>query len=102
MMNTFNIKITKPYWALCRHASSGGFTGAVFDDVFLIECDSAKELDENLADGSVDAGESMGEYSFKVLTLYQSWEVFQQDVGYQVEWETNNEQHKERMREVVE
>jgi hypothetical protein len=91
-MITTNINITKPFWALCHHSSStGGFTGRIFSEYFLIECDSAKELDENLADGSVDAGESMREYSFHVVALYTDWELHHQNVAYQEEFESNQE-----------
>jgi hypothetical protein len=85
MINT-PINITKSYWAIIHHASfTGGFNGKKFNEFFVVECDSATELDNLLGEGSVDSGESMGDYTFEVLSLYNSWEVHHQNVGYEAE-----------------
>lgn len=64
------IKINKPFWAIVKHGEPEGFdSGKSWVEITLIQCDTASELNDSLADGSVHAGESMGAYFFEVLAL---------------------------------
>ena len=69
-MNETILKINKPYWAIVRSGDINGYhTGTANIQTSLIECETATELNEILGNGSVESGESMGDYMFKVLAL---------------------------------
>ena len=62
------LNITKAHWAIVRHGDPKGYhTGTPKVSVDLIQDDSAKIVCDTLAEGSVTAGESMGDYLFQVL-----------------------------------
>lgn len=85
-MKTKLIKITNRFWAIVREQDRHGYhTGKEFDNTALVECDTATELSNFIADKSVEAGESMGDYSFIVVGLYTSWEQFNSTVKYEEE-----------------
>lgn len=81
------IKPELPYWAICygthtvNHDNEdeleedGSYSSDMTSKYWLVEFDSATELDEYLGNSSVSAGESMGEYTFDVVRLYTSWEM---------------------------
>ena len=73
------IKITKQYWAIVRSGDVNGYhTGVKSMDTALYEFDTATELENFLADGSVESGESMGDYCFIVLTQTPRPEILSQ------------------------
>ena len=75
------LNITKPYWVIVYMADPNGYhTGTKSSEIVLIESDDILELDDFIADKSVEAGESMGDYVFKVLSISPSWEIFHQVV----------------------
>ena len=76
---TTTIEINKPYWAICQGEDEA--------NPVLIETDTATELEDILADGSVHYGEQGKD--FKVHALYTSWDVFHAQVKN--EEQTNDE-----------
>lgn len=86
-METTDLKITKEFWCIARYSSKN------HSRIGLVECDTAKELDKFIEELSVTAGESMGEESFEVIALYQSWDVHNQNVGYEEEAEYPVQEH---------
>ena len=63
------IKINKRFWAIVRSGDVNGYhTGVKSMETALYEFDTATELYNFLCDGSVESGESMGDYLFNVLT----------------------------------
>ena len=87
MRNT-EIKPTESYWAIVRLTDiKGAHTGKAFNKIELVEFKGILALDQWLADMSVEAGESMGAFTFEVLTLYTSWDQFRQDVENEKEFD---------------
>lgn len=70
MSKQTTLNIEKPFWAIIRCGDPNGYhTGKAYMKTTLIETDTATELNNILADGSVESGESMGDFVFKVLAL---------------------------------
>ena len=66
-MKKTKIEIEATFWAIVRIADPQGYqTGIKSDKTFIFEFDSAIEMDEKLADGCVEAGESMGDFIFDI------------------------------------
>ena len=64
MRNT-EIKPTESYWAIVRLTDiKGAHTGKAFNKIELVEFKGILALDQWLADMSVEAGESMGAFTF--------------------------------------
>lgn len=86
------IKPELPYWAICygthtvNHDNEdeleedGSYSSDMTSRYWLVEFDSATELEEYIANASVSAGESMGEFTFDVVRLYTSWEMHNYNV----------------------
>jgi hypothetical protein len=72
MAKTTEIKITKQFWAIIRTGDPRGYyTGTPHLKTVLIETDTATELSEIIADGSVESGESGGDFVFHILAISQ-------------------------------
>lgn len=91
------IEPTKRYWAIIRTSDIlGHHTGKAFSEVALVEFDNILHLEELIDDTSVEAAESMGAYSFEVLTMYTSRKQFEQDCEFErdIQKERNDEYNK--------
>lgn len=78
MKKITQIDIEKLFWAITytRICDEWG--------IELIECDSARELDEVLGDASVEAGENP-DTIFKIIGLYTTQEAHNYNVHYEEE-----------------
>jgi len=88
-MKETKINTTK-FWAIVKH---GDIRGSTMETV-LIETDTATELNEILGEGSVNAGESMGEYLFKVLALSHNLTIINEIEEYETMEKENAELEK--------
>lgn len=89
-----DINITEKYWAIVHSRDiKGVHSGHAFDKRILVEFNDVLALDKYLSNGSQDAGESMGEYEFNIVSLYTDWDQFQEDVNNQID--TNKERNDE-------
>ena len=62
------LNFKKPFWAIVHSGDPKGYhTGTAHTQTALYECDTATELEDFLASGSVESGESMGDYIFKII-----------------------------------
>lgn len=74
-----NLEITKPFWAVVRTGDPKGYhTGSAGMETILIQADTATELSDVLGEGSVESGESMGDFVFNVKALSHSWDILNQ------------------------
>lgn len=72
---TTTLEINKPFWAICQ--------GEDEESPVLVQSDTAKELENVLADGSVSYGEEGKD--FTVHALYASWEIFHEQAKQEVQ-----------------
>ena len=83
-MKSTELKMSKEFWAIVRYGDAQGYhTGVASMRTTLIETDTATELDTIIANGTVGAGESMGDYVFDVIALSHTWDIFNQIVNYE-------------------
>jgi len=73
------LKFENEFWAIVRSGDVKGYhTGTPSMETAIYGFDTAKELEEFIADGSVESGESMGDYCFNVIKVSHSWEILRQ------------------------
>ncbi len=88
MSTTTEIKPVKPFWAIVRSTDENGFhTGKGFHKIVMSEFDTAKDLSDSLAELSVEAGESMGDFHYKILGKSHSWDHLNKIVAMEEEEE---------------
>ena len=74
-MKQTKLEMEKPYWCIVKSGDvKGYYTGKADVQVNLFEFDTVTEMQDFLGDGSVEAGESMGDYMFKQLAISHSWQ----------------------------
>jgi len=83
---TTNIEINKPYWAICQGEDEA--------NPVLVQTDTATELEDILADGSVSYGEEGKNFTVHALSV--SWELFHQIVEEEKKGATNMEKNKKK------
>jgi hypothetical protein len=64
------LKLKLPFWAMVKSGDVNGYhTGKESMQTALYEFETATELNDFLASGSVESGESMGDFLFNVLKV---------------------------------
>jgi len=73
------LNMEKEFWCIVESGDVKGYhTGKADVQINLFQFDTASEMMDFLGDGSVESGESMGDYIFRQLAISHKWEILNQ------------------------
>ena len=98
IMKQTDLKISLPYWAIVKSGDVNGYhTGKKSLKTALYEFETATELNDFLASGSVESGESMGDFAFNIIAV--SHENLNELERYETEQKEQEAQEQEAREE---